>query len=1141
MKRLESIKVVQFFLFEKEELRIRDITGIFGRNGSGKSAFLDAVQIAMLGANKNLMAFNAQADERTTRSISAYCLGQYGPGDQRVRDRATTYITLVWRDTVTGEPISMGVCLSASDDNDTHTVLGRYLAHGVELSMGDHLETVDGAERPRDWRVFRVHLAERSARISGESDPFFDDARRYITAAMIALRGGGGVPAYEAYTRAFRFALRMRFDKSVDHIVRHDVLENRPTNVSKFRQLTDTFSKLNSMVAYVEKKVEDGSKVMESFTAALMETRRSVTWNALGLTARRAHTSDAVNAAADKSEMADTSLATLKLAYEAASLTVKDLEKSLEHHRALMEAHAAHKDHAEAQSSRETAEGRVVAKQCEVDKHFGDVRRLLVSTADNPYLFDFRPEMLATAEAVKQTIGHPEAMSASATDKVMRSVMKLASRISSSLFGAMRTIESQLGHVENDIENTNKAIERVRSGKAPLSDPAQRLLSELRDNGLLPTPVCDVVRINEPDWQPVVEAFLGRNVEALLVDGTEEAKAFGIYREMGGRRGIHGVKIAMSSRQKLGEAVRTGSVAELIEGSNSAAVAYLRRQLGDIMRADTNVDALAGGRTLTKDGMLVGPGSFERLERISVDRLKIGAVSDGQLGHLKETLRKLDERKQTVTGEKNKLQALMGGMATLSHESTLQLILANVSAMQEARGDLERALARITETSDSEYQALCDKVLSFKAALPGARDAEQKAFGGVIKAEGLANHARRDLEEKKQALTKVANEADVARDHLDYDNMFASEQWDRLLSRFDEDYAGMASHCAEHFISCAQQAHKASLKAAGSFATYLSDYRESPGPEICDDWRKSAEWISAQVERLRGTELLEHKERAAEAYRASQDAFRTDVAIALNERFEHLDQTVDRLNAALKDCPVFSNGERYQFLRTIRPDLKGLMKFVKDIAAFGAVDDLLGGPGETPPEFEALLREKVTPGASGEKSPLDDYREFFEFDIEIKREDPTTRQLKSVGMLSKRLGAGSGGEHRSPLYVIAGAALASAYRLDKNHRDGISLILLDEAFDKMDMTNLIATMRYLEDLGLQVLLASPGENQGALNAFMHRYYEVQRDSFSNKVLFEGHDVSATMREAYRDDLPEFNPDLIEHELEAMRQPVPEAL
>lgn len=73
MKRLESVKLVQFLLYEQQEFRLEEITGLFGRNGSGKSSALDAVQIAMMGANKNQMHFNAQADNKST-SKAAPCV-----------------------------------------------------------------------------------------------------------------------------------------------------------------------------------------------------------------------------------------------------------------------------------------------------------------------------------------------------------------------------------------------------------------------------------------------------------------------------------------------------------------------------------------------------------------------------------------------------------------------------------------------------------------------------------------------------------------------------------------------------------------------------------------------------------------------------------------------------------------------------------------------------------------------------------------------------------------------------------------------------------------------------------------------------------------------------------------------------------
>lgn len=122
MKQLESVKLIQFLLYEQQEFGLEEVTGIFGRNGSGKSSALDAVQIALFGANKNLLAFNAQADSgarQQNRTLRSYCLGQYGDdSDQCARTQATTYITLVWRDNETHEPVSMGVCIEASSDSE---------------------------------------------------------------------------------------------------------------------------------------------------------------------------------------------------------------------------------------------------------------------------------------------------------------------------------------------------------------------------------------------------------------------------------------------------------------------------------------------------------------------------------------------------------------------------------------------------------------------------------------------------------------------------------------------------------------------------------------------------------------------------------------------------------------------------------------------------------------------------------------------------------------------------------------------------------------------------------------------------------------------------------------------------------------
>ena len=116
--------------------------------------------------------------------------------------------------------------------------------------------------------------------------------------------------------------------------------------------------------------------------------------------------------------------------------------------------------------------------------------------------------------------------------------------------------------------------------------------------------------------------------------------------------------------------------------------------------------------------------------------------------------------------------------------------------------------------------------------------------------------------------------------------------------------------------------------------------------------------------------------------------------------------------------------------------------------------------------------------------------------------------------------------------------MASAYRLQPGDDSGVRLLVLDEAFIKMDARNIIATMRYFEELGLQIFLASAGDALGHLNAFLDRYYDIMRDADANVVLLEGHDVDATSRNLSREDLPEFNAELLEREVQILTASAP---
>jgi len=1142
---LERILVTQFYLYEAQAVELGEITAMFGPNGSGKSSFLDAVQIAMTGGNKNYIALNAQADDDkkkgAARTIRSYCLGQYGESaDQRARTDATTYITLIWRDSDNGEPISVGISIYAHEDRDREEIRGRYVVPSIELTLGDHLESTDRGTVPRSWESFKHQLRERTQRVKGPGyDPIYNDADRFVRAMLLALRGTGGVPDSNLFLRAFRFALRMKFDKSVDSIVREDVLEANDTKIDKFKEVTESFRRLKEMVDKTEEKIQDGEKVIGEYAKASKESHRAAVWKsfaaevnveiAAGKLEERVMVKDAAEAALQKCQEVQ----------EHIDGEIATSQGALRGVKARREGHYAHKDFAALQAAVQSESAKAREKAGSLASHMALVRRTLKSAAESTFLADHRKDLLGAAAAVEELEGSFQTIDLDRLGAGLRLALKVGKAAFNTTLKHGMDLEFELREAKASLKNANEELARAKLGKASLLENVQRLKRALEDHGLHPLPVCDVVRIVDgyKAWQPAIEAYLSANrVQALLIPDGEEREAYRLYRSMS----IYGVKLAMESRQQIGRIVEPGSVAELLESDHPAALAYLQRQFRDVQRADSDSEALAGRRTLTVDGMLVSGDEIERLKLPSPTQCRIGIESRE---HLTGAIDQLDACKTELArleGAEKQLQALRETLLTLPNdENALRYLASFFTDMKEAQSSADAAMRQMQSAGNEEYVALVNEesALDGKIALL-LRDRDD----AIIATTNAGNYLNGRVAEEREAqahLLSLREAAKEAQGLVGDDREFERRQWDALLEKFGTCYGNALTHCKNQ-EELSQKRKDAAINAGTrALGTFQEKHRESFETEIAEDWQKAHAWISALVDRLRSTLLVDYKAEMEQAYRTSQETFKNDVALALKERLDILRHRIQDLNSVLQKCPTFSNGERYRFSAVVRKPLERLWAFVNDVAAHGPDGDLFGSPGNLPAEFEELLKEKAIAG-SGNKSPLEDYREFYEFDVEILREDPITKKSKVIGHLSKRIGPGSGGEHRAPLYVIGGAALASAYRLSSSNTNGIRLMVIDEVFNKMDPTNITATMRYLEDLGLQLFMASPGENQGTLNAFLHRYYDVIRDVENNSVMLEGRSLSDEIREIHRADLPEFNPALIDEEIELLRRERAEA-
>lgn len=1136
MFKLIQIKVVNFYLYESRQVNVGTITGIFGANGSGKSSLLDAVQTVMFGGNFSRgsgAVYNAQADEgnSNTRTLRSYCLGELDKsGHGRARDEATTYITLTFLDDKTKEMVSAGMCISASASKPEHEILGRYLVP-FDLTLQDHLEIVDGEAFPRDWSTFRQQLVRRPLVMSApDEEVLYSDGGKFLNAILFRLRGEKSLPRADAFRQAFRFALRMKFDQTVDDIIRRQVLESRPTKTKAFLEMLRGFKNLAIKVAEIEHKLVEARKLEAHFERAASEERKSITWKAVALQAAHELASAWVTNAEDDEGKAAFELESAEVAKEGAIRKRNELQQAASAAATARDQHQAHGESVHLSEAIASGQRRVMHQIAEIQTTLRGLQRALDTPVVGKTVPDCDQKLSISRHAIKSFIDRDRLDESDALGLVVTQGCRAAKILNNEMFKALIDVGTRIRTLTVEKTEAEESLRRIAAGKPPLDTPASSLQRRLDEVGIKSTPICDLLKVTDANWQPVIEAQLGRvNVQALLVEKRDEREAFNLYRSTN----IYGVKIVRSSTVRDIGQLTPGWVAELVTGSDQRAISFAHKHLR-FMRAETVDDCMNHSFALTADGMRVADGDLDRIQPVPLDMLKIGPdmsrMHDAVARRLSELARSLAACQQEEHQLKKNMELLSIYVGDESEKAAALVRMAEAIASERANiAGFER---RLLEMDTAEYQHVVE------AAERAAKDANHANL--EVDAVSTRVGSATQLYEQKRAATGlrrqeqevVRHKSEAARTVEGYDADFASTQWDKLLEKNGDDFEAIEKACLTSESTAIRNFSEAKTKGLTGFATFAHEFNEQHVQEQAQDWRAAADYITQRVILLEETGLVDRKAEMTQAMEAAKSTFRSNVALDLHEHITWLEATMVRMNTALAAAPAFTNGERYRFLKNPRPAFTNLLKFIKDVATYGAQDDLLGGAGEMPPAFEDLLKDKAE-ASRAVKSPLDDYREFFDFDVEVLREVPGEPNPVRVGLLSQRVHTGSGGEHRAPLYVIAGAAVASAYQLQPCDDSGLRLILLDEAFMKMDTRNIVATMRYFEELRLQVLMASTGEALGTLTAFLTDYYDIMRDSDSNVVVLEGHRIEQEVRDLFRSDLPEFNPNLIDQEIKTM--------
>ena len=1101
MKLLNKIVLVNWYVLGAVEIPIRGNVAIVGPNGSGKSSLLDAIQTVMVGGNKRYLSFNASAGQKSERSLRTYCLGfldDHTGGRAKSREDSLTYMALEFKDQESGNIDTIGLCISASLASPEEEVEGRFILPGISVTLDDFTRQEQGGRLPRPWLEVREEMRKRCPDMTLEKR-----ASRFIREVMSLLSHDKSIPIDdEKFLKSFRNAIKFTPIDSPTRFVREYVLDTKLVQVGDFRKSLEEYRAMEQKTLEVSSRIEELEKVEELCNGVRRNAKNADEYEWVVHETR-------FEEADLKKEGVEEKLESDKEKEEGLQTEADKLEQDLNRlmqQLADLRAEMNNSDHA---NRIKELELKIDTKQHELnvvkDKISG-IYNLLRSTVS----FAKHETLLPTAfmDTVKESVelwregenllGSVWPAEPMAVDNCLENMKKQIDGVRLDISRQFEQAVIDLSSMRQNLEGHQGAIEQLKQGRAPLRKNTRELMKLLEEYGIESIPLCELTEINDDKWRTAIESFLGARREALIVEPDRVKDAITLYRRRA--RHLKGCRIINTTKSEHWlDRAKSGSLAQYVDCDNSHALAYINRALGGVMAVETEQELLRHERALTYDCMLQTEGATTSIHEQapmmgSRQREQQLLQQDQDFERLQAKFTDQEQEHKALDGLKDnliKLTAALTGVTenTYSLVNEREMVNAEVEGYRQAIEDIrnqddsgqQQRLSELVEAQKNtqvEHQKLVDQLKNLRTSM-----IKREANLEVLEQE-LEEHA----EQRSKCEEKDQFDAQAAQDKRDYLEESCGGELERII--FD------AARKAQNELTLVDK-KKNSVRDA--VAQYKARYHGSgmSHQELDNITAESThleleQFVGATIGALKETELAHYTKKAERARIEAETAFRSDFVAHLNDQIDKIKELIRELNSHLKHRPFHK--EMYSFTMSPNPELKDILALVEsfsrtDQANAGGLFDSAMDPNS--PHREALERIHQVLKDEGEAGILQDYRNFYNFELVIKDLDGNIKTN-----LTQRIKTGSGGEHQVPFYVAIAAGMGATYRIKPSPtgpQGGFSLSMFDEAFNKLDAENTQTSLGFMGDLGLQTLIAAPDDKYSLMASVMDTVINVCRD------------------------------------------------
>lgn len=564
---------------------------------------------------------------------------------------------------------------------------------------------------------------------------------------------------------------------------------------------------------------------------------------------------------------------------------------------------------------------------------------------------------------------------------------------------------------------------------------------------------CELLEVVDDAWCDAVEGYIGSQKFNLIVEPKYYNLALKVYESFD-KAAIYGVGIVNTSKMTKRKVV-DNSLYYKLSAKNNDADRYLNYITGDVVCCEDVISLENYAKSITATCMKYTGYVASRINKKAYENPFIGSKA------VCRQLLDAEKNRDKILAEISKLDSFIKVNKEIQEDIKIineRDILEMINVFEELQ-DVQAVLINIKNEiieleKNPDLLSMSEKKRKYNKELQSISERLEESNSEVIKYHQENGVACKDLENTmlKIGVLKIKIKDYKLNDYATY-----------ILAENSYDLACDNLNIESHFRKINRNLSTVELKLADvknellrAQEKYITKFNSGYSTGI-----ENVQKFVIERNRIKNDDIIAFKNELGVVRNDCEGSFRIDFLSKIKRSIEGAEQRFKKLNDTLKS--ITFGEESYKFKYSPREDRKSLYKMIKDEGNIGV--------GLFEANFDADYKEeisdlfsKISSDDNGDKNAIadyTDYRNYLSYDIEILKDN-------SKQLFSKICREKSGGETQNPFYVIMAAAFNQIY-----DDDTIRILLLDEAFDKMDYKRIPTMMEFFNKLGFQVILAAP--------------------------------------------------------------------